>query len=240
MSNHAPSRRRGSSVCEDWQAWLSPAHTTLFRSQEQTLENSYAMFSVALNEALELYSSGRVALAYQTASVLPDLCVRLTTHITGLLRALGHHSKHNGTIPSTAPLDHSNFRSARGLRAANRNGLLSRVLFTERSQFLHKATVIRELVEDLQHEVRFAAEELGNNQSVDPEVRWEMLDVLHYDLNTCLREGIVMFKSFLRALPGEQIDSLEKAIQVQIRLAERPAATPTPIRRRRIAAVAGR
>ncbi|MGH9689357.1 MAG: hypothetical protein ACRD5K_20015, partial [Candidatus Acidiferrales bacterium] len=36
------------------------------------------------------------------------------------------------------------------------------------------------------------------------------LDDLHYDFNTCLRETEVVLKSFLRALPAEQLSGLAR------------------------------
>jgi hypothetical protein len=42
---------------------------------------------------------------------------------------------------------------------------------------------------------------------VHPESHWEALDSLHYDLNTCLRETIVVLKSFLLGLSPEELDA---------------------------------
>jgi hypothetical protein len=44
------------------------------------------------------------------------------------------------------------------------------------------------------------------------------MERLHYDVNTCLRETQVMLKSFLRALPSQQLDSFEERLR-----APRPA-----------------
>jgi hypothetical protein len=56
-----------------------------------------------------------------------------------------------------------------------------------------------------------------------------MLDCLHYDFNTCLCESEIILKSFLRALPAEQLaafvldlDSLPAEARVRRRLRERP------------------
>jgi hypothetical protein len=40
-----------------------------------------------------------------------------------------------------------------------------------------------------------------------------MLDAVHYDLNTCLRETAVLYKSFLHALPEPQLASFEATLK---------------------------
>jgi hypothetical protein len=52
------------------------------------------------------------------------------------------------------------------------------------------------------------AEELADGVQVHPLESWSALDTLHYDLNTCLRESIVVLKSFLRVLPDAGVDGL--------------------------------
>ena len=46
-----------------------------------------------------------------------------------------------------------------------------------------------------------------------PEREWGILDSSHYDLNTCLRESIVLLKCFLHALPAEQVTEFTAALQ---------------------------
>ena len=125
---------------------------------------------------------------------------------------LGEHAKHYGTIPNTAPLDAENFQSAKGQRSARMSGLLSRVLLSQRTQFLHKLGTLQEMVEDLGKEFCNCAEELGAGAATDPSVLWKIVDADHYDLNTCLRETIVVLKSFLRALPDDQLAGFQKSV----------------------------
>ena len=48
-----------------------------------------------------------------------------------------------------------------------------------------------------------------------PESHWASLDALHFDLNTCLRETIVVLKSFLCHLPAEQAEQFDPMTQIQ-------------------------
>ena len=41
---------------------------------------------------------------------------------------------------------------------------------------------------------------------------WKIVDAAHYDLNTCLRETIIMLKSFLHVLPDEELPSFQKFV----------------------------
>jgi len=44
---------------------------------------------------------------------------------------------------------------------------------------------------------------------------WDEVDTDHYDLNTCLREAIVVLKSFLIALPESQLGTFQDTVREQ-------------------------
>jgi len=69
---------------------------------------------------------------------------------------------------------------------------------------------------------------------------WDEVDTGHYDLNTCLREAIILLKSFLIALPEDQLGAFETTVREQSepRLEEAPARQHV-IRHRRMPAIAG-
>ena len=82
--------------------------------------------------------------------------------------------------------------------------LLSRVLLTQRSQFLHKIGTLEEMVGDLGKDFRLTVENLSSGAST-PDADWRVVDAAHYDLNTCLREAIVLLNPFLLVLPEDQL-----------------------------------
>ncbi|PYU15507.1 MAG: hypothetical protein DMG29_06660 [Acidobacteria bacterium] len=88
------------------------------------------------------------------------------------------------------------------------------MLFSARSSLFHKLRSLADTVEDLQGEFREAAEEIADGASTQPGARWQALDILHYDLNTCLREAMVMLKSFLCALPSEEMQLFQQKLMV--------------------------
>jgi len=98
--------------------------------------------------------------------------------------------------------------------------VFSKVLLTRRSQFLHKISTLTELVEELTSKFQASSEEIFGGDPVHPDGEWEILDASHYDLNTCLRETVVLFKSFLHALPENQLQEFLSTVQEQIAAAE--------------------
>ncbi|PYU79946.1 MAG: hypothetical protein DMG50_22035 [Acidobacteria bacterium] len=143
-------------------------------------------------------------------------------------------------MPNAAPLDPANFQGQRGQRSARMSSLLSHVLFSGRLQFLHKVSTLQEMVEDLGKQFRLAADDLAEGTSLNPKRMWAEVDRDHYDLNTCLREAIVVFKSFLIALPESQLVAFQNAVREQSQLQE--AHLPSRqvvIRHRRMTAIAG-
>jgi hypothetical protein len=224
---------RNSSVQEDWSSWLPPAKAETFDSCVRRLEISYGMFSVSLNEALELRRIGKLAQSSRAVFVIPALCARLAHPVEGLLHTLGEHAKHFGIIPNTAPLDACNFRGTREQRIARVNDLLSHVLLTQRSQFLHKVDALEEIVLSIRKDFCEVASDLGSGASAAPSADWRALDDAHFDLNTCLREAIVLLKSFIVVLPDDQVGAFQKSIDARI-LAPHDG---EPTRRRRIALI---
>ena len=195
------------------------------------------MWSVSLNEAIELNRQGAVGKSFGAVQVADGLCVRFAQSLILTLSGLHRHAKHFGLVPNAAPLDPSNFESTRGQRTARLAGFLSRVLLSQRSRFIHKAATVQELVEDLRQDFCENADELANGCHLNNERLWAALTRCHYDLNTCFRETIVLLKSFLLELPEEQLDSFE----ITLRLPRtRTVQTGSPFRHRRFAVVPGK
>ncbi len=215
-----PGSMRNGSVSQDWRTPLARDKSEVYLRLLHRLETSYAMFSVNLDEALGLRQNGRLAKAQQVLSVSSALCQRLSTPLVCLLRAMMIHARHASTAPNLASLDPQNFQNARSQRVARFNNVFSKVLLTRRSQFLHKISTLTELVEELTAKFLASTEEIFEGDPVHPDGEWEVLDASHYDLNTCLRETVVLFKSFLHALPEEQLQEFQSIVQEQTASAE--------------------
>jgi hypothetical protein len=231
---------RGSCVRQDWHAGLPDEKARIFGKHEHHLESLYNMFSVSLNEAIELRHGGLLAKSLMAIGMSSELCTLLTLPLAGMLRALHEHAKHYGTIPNAAPLDPANYQGSRSQCLARMSGLLSRVLFSHRLQFLQKVGTLEEMVEDLDRDFRTAAEDLACGVSLDPERMWNEVRTDHYDLNTCLRETIILLKSFLVVLPLGQLRDFQNTVYEQSQVpAGALAARERGIRHRRMAPIAG-
>ena len=241
MKDWVRTHTRGKSVKDDWRAWLPEAKAHVFRDHVHQLESNYVMLSVSLDEAIELEQMGQPGKSQQAVGITSSLCKLLTQTLAGLLRALSEHAKHYGTIPNAAPLDPANFQGQRGQRSARMNSLLNHVLLSHRLQFLQKVSTLEEMVEDLGKDFCRAADDLAEGASLNPKKMWAEVDADHYDLNTCMREAIVVFKSFLIALPESQLAAFQNALYQQSQLQE--AGVPSHqrvISHRRMTAIAGK
>jgi hypothetical protein len=235
-----PPLAHGSSVEQDWRAWLPEDQAVVFHKNVQKLESNYAMLSISLNEAIELRQERHLGKCLQAVQVSASLCPLLTDLLGGLLRALYEHAKHYGTIPNAAPLNPANFQGQKSQKSARMNSLLNHVLLSHRLQFLHKLNTLGEMVEDLGKDYRVSAAELSEGTCADPRRMWAAVDADHYDLNTCLREAIVLLKSFLLVLPADQLGPFEQTILEQSQLPPVGAqARHRVFRHRRMAPIAG-
>jgi hypothetical protein len=213
-------------VSADWRACLPQDHQIAFDAAVAELECSYSILSVALNDAFALRSKGSLIRAREQAAMAADLLDRLASGLQATLIALEQQGRHLGALPEVMPLDAANFRGLPAQRQSDWNHLLHRVLFSARSRFFHKVSTLDDLVAAIASEFREAAEEIADGASVRPEVRWAALDSLHYDLNTCLRETIVVLKSFLVLLPAEQVESFAERLNRRPDPQKQPRSAP--------------
>jgi hypothetical protein len=207
-----PLSLHSTSVSQDWRKPLVGDKSDTYSICLRRLETLYAMFSVNLDEAFQMRRTGHNFKACQVLTVSPALCGRLAQPLRSLLQVMLDHVKHFGIVPNLAPLDPENFQNSHSRRAALLNGLLSRILFTRKSQFFHKTSTLADLVDQLDLCFQAAATELVSGESPLPDQDWESLDAIHYDLNTCFREAVVLLKSFLHALPEPQLPVFQAAL----------------------------
>ncbi|MGB9505809.1 MAG: hypothetical protein WBQ91_06445, partial [Candidatus Acidiferrum sp.] len=203
------------SVSQDWRIPLKGSKSQAYFCCVHKLEIAYSMFSVNLDEAFGMRRNSRCSKAYQILSVAPALCERLALPLVNLLRVMLHHVRHFGIVPNLAPLDVQNFQQSRSQRAALINDLLSKILLTRKSQFVHKISTLADLIEELDSSFKRAAEDLASGDSLHPDRDWELLDSSHYDLNTCLRESVILLKSFLHVLPEQQLTTFQSNLHEQ-------------------------
>lgn len=227
------------SVSQDWRMPLKGDKSHTYLNCVRRLETAYSMFSVNLDEAFGMRRNGRNSKAHQVLSVAPALCQRLAHPLRSLLQVMLEHAKHFGISPNLAPLDAKNFQHSRSQRVALFDDLLSRILLTRKSQFAHKISALADLVDELDSSFETAAEELATGESIHPERDWDLLDSIHYDLNTCLREAVVLLKSFLHALPDPQLSGFQTAINESCPASSGLAARASHLAHRRIAFLKG-
>jgi hypothetical protein len=214
-------------VRQDWHAELSEEKLEVFEYVVGQVNPAYVIYSVALDEAIELRKSGRFALAREQATVSADLCDRFAGALEGLLQALARHAEYFGTLPSVNPLDSSLFVSKTARKAAFMNSLLSRVLFQQNNRFLHKLWTLEGMASDIGIKYRNVATQVDDETSASLRKDWELLSCLQFDLTTSLREFTIMLKSYLVSLPGADVasflDRLVESLATACTIAERRA-----------------
>jgi len=198
-------RPHSASVQEDWAAWLPDETARIFDATREELAVSSVVLGVILDQALSDCQEGGSEPPPQLALVFAGLFDRLACRLGVVLRALEEHGRHCGTLPSAAPLRPEYFRSERARQVARANQLLSRLLFRGRTVFSHKLGALREVLAGLQRQARHVADKIALGDSSGAPAHWNRLEILQYDLNTCLQETTVVLKSFFCALPGNEL-----------------------------------
>lgn len=170
-------------------------------------ESVYAMMSVSLDDSFSLKARGELVCARQQVSVTVELFQRLSLLLISFCDAAARHSRHLRSFPRVEPLNTNFFRGNIAQNAASWNVILHRILFGDRSRFHHKVRILGETLRRLDAEFRRAAETISicKGGSLHRPESWKELDCIHYDFNTCLRENEILLKSFLRALPSQNL-----------------------------------
>lgn len=200
------------SVTDDWIRGLPHDKRQIFDSIVHRWECSFAMMSVALDDALSMRARGQIVCARQQVSVSAVLLSRLSDSLVAFCELIASRGRYIRQVPPVEPLNVEFFRGNTAQSAATWNGILHFVVFGERSRFVHKLKILAETVTQLEREFDKAARDIAAETVVPPKC-WATLDHLHYDFTTCLREAEVVFKSFLRALPTEQLAALAGEIE---------------------------
>lgn len=202
----SPARR---TATDDWIAALPREKNQIFEKTVRDWECSYAMMSVSLDEALARRARGELVCAQQQVAITAELLLRLNGLLIVACGAMAECGKGVGELPLVQPLHTDFFRGDTAQSAASWNSLLHNVLLGHRSRFFHKLRILATTIGRLGHEFEQTAGDIAASTCVDPGSCWKQLDSLHFDLNTCLRESEIMLKSFLRALPANQLPAFE-------------------------------
>ena len=195
-------------VLDDWVSTLPREKDDLYQVVVRRWECSYAMMSVALDEAFALRATGELVCARQQVSIASTMLMRLSPSLISLCETLSARGLRVSKFPVVEPMNADFFRGNTGQSAASWNGILHHVLFSARSRFFHKLRILSHTVGVLADEFEEAAGDISKNLATQPADSWLRLDNLHYDFNTCLREAEVVLKSFLRVLPETHLRSL--------------------------------
>jgi len=184
-------------VQEDWLARLPEERRAIFEAISREWEAAYAMLSVMLNDAMAERASGRLVQARRQSTMAGQLAARLVEAVVGPLDALRRRGRAGGSLPVVEALRPGHFRSERAQQAAAWGYLAHRVPLGRRFRFLTKLAALRRMLERAASEFCDIAQEVGEGTSVDPEACWRALELLHDDMNTAMRESVVVLKSYL-------------------------------------------
>jgi len=204
--------QRSRSVHEDWFAWIPNEMDQLFDATRHELESSDFILSISLDDALALCKGGQFDSAKERANIIAGLFDRLAVRVVHVIRTIRDHGSHFGTVPNVKPLSPSNFRGATAQRVSLMNNLLAKVVFRERTRFFHKLYSLNEIIEDSQSEAHLIVGGISEGASQFPDRAWQQLEVLGYDLNTCMGETTVILKSFFCALPAEELEAFREKL----------------------------
>jgi hypothetical protein len=206
--------QRARTVSEDWVAWIPNEMGELFDATRDELETSNLILSITIDEALYLCKGGHFDSAKDRVVVFAGLFDRLAVRVTHVIGTIKQHGTHFGTLPNVDPLSPFNFRGQHAQKVSRTNNLLAKVVFRQTSRFFHKLYSLDEIVGELQKEMRAVISNVSDVASEFQDQTWQLLEVLGYDLATCMGETTIILKSFFCALPHEELETFrEKLVQ---------------------------
>lgn len=209
-------RPRSRTVRDDWYAWIPNEMDELFSATRSELESSNVILSISIDEALSYCEQGEYERAGNGVEVSTDLFNRLCNSLTGVLRTIREHASSFGTLPNVSPLSASNFRGASAQNLALMSSMLSRVVFNSRTRFFHKLDSLGDIVSNLQKDAHETVNQKRLQDRDSSDSSWKELEVLSYDLASCMAEATVVLKSFFCALPIEELEPFRSKLVTQL------------------------
>jgi hypothetical protein len=140
---------------------------------------------------------------------------RLAIRLRVVIHTIEEHGTHFGTLPNVTALSAGNFRGKTAQSISSKDTFLANILLGGRSRFFHKLQALNEIIEDLQGEAETVVHEVTEGAALLPVQAWRELEVLGYDLNTCMGETTVVLKSFFCALPVEELEAFRLRLVIQ-------------------------
>jgi hypothetical protein len=204
--------QRTRTVGEDWLAWIPNEMGQLFDAARKELESSNLILNITLNDALQLCKDGQRETAGERVEVFAGLFDRLAARVIHVIGTIHGHAAHFGTLPNVDPLSASNFRGAAAQRISRTDSLLGKVVFGQRSRFFHKLYAVDEIVGELQKEMRAVIAGVDEEDAAVRDITWNLLEVLSYDMSTCMEETTILLKSFFCALPPGELGAFREKL----------------------------
>lgn len=217
-----PRKRR---IRDDWLEPLPAARHQLFGAQIAEMEAVHDMGCVSLNEAFVLRRKGYLVRARRHVSMAADLLDRLAEHLVAALTAVEEEARGLQSTLTVVPLNPEFFRGEKAVRAAWWNAIVHGALLFPRLRLFHKLWTMRKTAQGLHTDFRAAASEIIDGTSIDPLATWALIEELHFDLTTLLRETTVLLKSFLLALSSDGFVSFQRRLARQTQLRPKPDLT---------------
>jgi hypothetical protein len=188
----------------------------LFGATRKELESANLILSVTLDEALSFCEEEKFDIARERAAVFEELFDRLAVYLWRVIRAIEDHGSNFGTLPNVTPLNSGNFRGTTAQRISLMDNLLAKVVFRSRTRFFHKLNALKDILEELQTETHAIVKDVSRGTLAFPDRGWKELEILGYDLNTCMGETTVILKSFFCVLPPQELEAFRKKLTAHL------------------------
>jgi hypothetical protein len=194
----------------DWFSDLVEVKNQAFQKRLRELETSYLMFSVSLDEAIGLHNDGFIKKSLEVVEVAAQLCQRLSKLLENLIRALSAYTLEYGTDPSLAPLVLTNFQGDRSRLLVLKSLVRHRTLLKRPAQFQNKTRGLRQILRSAVVDFCASSDSVASEGVLADRLGvWQTMDHSHFDINTCLREAVILLKCFLQVLPAGELRRFE-------------------------------
>jgi len=214
---------------EDWCGALPAPLMDAYHKLEQRWNTLDELGSVALCGAKKLGERNEARKAAQQCGIAGEFLNRLADELITATDIMQTEARHFPIVPTIEPMAPTNYRSMSVRWSISLALVLHQVTFSERNRFFNKLRALDRVVEVLCDEFLESVDSLLRQPERLTSTRWDELERLDYDLNTCLQEGLVVLKCFLRAVPKETSLAIAAHLDAPISRRARPARRATEV-----------
>jgi hypothetical protein len=200
---------------------LSRDREPIYEPVARDLEIEAGILGVSLNDAFEERDSGNAEIAWRLVRLSASEWSRLAETTTALLSVMAKYMPVARVSSPVRRLLPERFKSQNMIDYVRLHEMLQQFVFRSKLRFQLHVRILRRAVDTLSAEFRHLYRTAERSEERSPEL-WRLLDLHFHDLDLLMKETLLAYRTFLLALPDNELRNFATDLRAQLPRVGRP------------------